>query len=250
MGGRVAAFAEVDAGCEFCQRGGKIEVGGGVVDRVGRGGDDQRVDRAGVDVLLEIGEGAFAGGFRLQGEERLAFADVAEGEVDREGEVVDGCRLAGSGEDHRAALVGLEVGDERLDPGECFGVGYFVDAAGLWDAEFAGDLAGDVEDAAGGGAQAVVGHAAGERVGCLDHIKAVHRGRVGGLFIGFSFGFTAIEERCDRALRVGAGKVAIERQDAVGHGEIGGDLHAIAEGLGRLAGEGLVLIKLSRGEFR
>ena len=210
VGGRVGAFAEVDAGFEFCQRGGEIEVGGGVVDWVGRGGDDQRVDRARVDVLLEIGEGAFAGGFRLQRDERFAFADVAEGEVDREGEVVDGGRLAGSGEDHRAAIVGLEIGDEGLDPGERFCVGDFVDAAGLRDAEFASDLAGDVEDAARCRAQAVIGHAAGERVGCLDHIEAVHRGRVGGLFIGFSFGFPTIEERCDWALRVGAGEVAIK----------------------------------------
>ena len=96
MSGRVGAFAEVDAGFEFCQRGGEIEVGGGVVDWVGRGGDDQCVDCARIDVLLEIGEGTFAGGFRLQGKKRFAFADVAESEVDREGEVVDSGRLAGS----------------------------------------------------------------------------------------------------------------------------------------------------------
>ena len=117
------------------------------------------------------------------------------------------------------------------------------------DAEFAGDLAGDVKDAAGGRAQAVIGHAASERVGGLDYVEAVHRGRVGGLFIGFSFGFAAIEEGGDRTLRVGAGEVAIERHDAVGFGEIGGDFHAIAESFGGLAGERFVLVEFCGGKL-
>ena len=103
----------MDAGLQLGEGLGELEIRRGVVNRVGRSEQDQRFDRAGIDVRLERGEIAEALGFGLHGEQRLAFADVAERDVDRKGEKVDGGGLARTGENQRLAGVFLEILDER-----------------------------------------------------------------------------------------------------------------------------------------
>ena len=196
-----------------------------------------------------MGDGAESLGFGLDDGERLAFPDVAEGDVDRQREVMNGGGLAGTCENQGLVAAGLEIGDEGFDPGKGLFVFDCIDALGERQSEFAGDLPGDVEDLAWGHTQAVVRHAAGERIGGLHGVEAVHFRRVRLVIVGLAFRLAAIEERSHRALRIGSGEIAVESENAVRLREISHGFHSVAEREGGVAGEGFVLIELRGGKL-
>ncbi len=245
VGGGMRALAEVDAGFHLGQRLGEIEIGRGVVNRIGWREQDERVDQAGIDVLDQRGEVAEALVFRLHGQQRLAFAEVAERLVDGEREPLHVRRLARTGEHERLAGVALQIGGQRLDP--CLHLRISsVRRGNAGHAECRGKMSGHHGHLAGGHSQTVVGHAAGERIGRLHRVETVHFRRIRLVLIAFALGLAAVEERRDRPLRVGAGEITVERDDAVGLGKIGHEADAIAG----ISGERLVLVEFRGGKFR
>jgi len=97
----------------------------------------------------------------------------------------------------------------------------------------------------------MIRHATGEGERGFHRIETVHFRRVRLVGVGFALRLAAIEERSDRTLIVGSGEVAVERENPVRLGEIGHQLHAVAQcDIRRVAGEGFVLIELRVVKFR
>src|SRR5690606_28850617 len=83
VGGGVGAQAVVDADLGLGERPGEVQVGRRVENGVRRGEEEQRVDRAVVEVLDQCPDVTEAFRFGGKSGQRLAFADVAELPVDR-----------------------------------------------------------------------------------------------------------------------------------------------------------------------
>ena len=113
----IAALSEMNAGFEFRETFPELQVRQSVVKRIGWGEQHQGFDGACVDIRLEAGQSAETRGFRLDGREWLVGTEVAQHQVDGQGQVVECGGLARTGEHQRFAWVGLEIFDDTLHPG-------------------------------------------------------------------------------------------------------------------------------------
>ena len=167
----IGAEAEVDGGLRFREGFTELQIGGGVVNGIRGCQENHRLDGRALEIGGERGDIAEAFGSRL--ESGNTGADVFEGKIDREREVLHGGGLAGTGDDGGFRTASLEIRGEFLHPLELFGVGDRGDARSF-NTKLAGDLSGKCDDHARRNTQTVIRHAAGEGEGGLHRVEAVH----------------------------------------------------------------------------
>ena len=220
FGGFVLEQSEMDGIGDLLEKFGETQFGRSAVGGVAAE-NEEAFYLAGINRFREI---ANAGSGRSIGFDRCdSGADVAEGAVDRVDQNLHRGGRERAGDDNRATAILGEVGRAFFDPlgikgrlrsGNGVGDGGQVGVAtgfGEDQSELTGKFAhvGDLQ------AQAVVSHAAGDRVVVLDDIKAVHRS-------AFLVGIAA----SGKALRVtNAGfdriqEIAIDCQNNIGAAEI------------------------------
>ena len=165
---------------DFGEESGEIEVGWGILGGIATE-DNECLDAAFVDGSREVSDRS-----RFQ---RISFdwqkscANVAEGGVDRIDESLQRGRGERTGDDDRTTRVRCQIGGAFFDPIriDCrlglrkgLGDGCEVGVLGfIRDGE--SELASEFTELRGPAAQAVIGHAAGDRVVVLHGVEAVHR---------------------------------------------------------------------------
>ena len=123
MGAGVCPHPEVDADLQLRKGFGELQIRRCVEDRIRGREQHQRVDDTRVDVGLERREIPQSLSLRLHGEQRLAFADVTQREVDLMGDQMHRQRLARAGQHHGFPGMRFQIGDEALDPSDVLGIG-------------------------------------------------------------------------------------------------------------------------------
>ena len=97
----------MDTILQFRKRLRELEIGKGIVYRIRRCHHDQRLDDCRIDIRLESRQSAKALQPGLDCGERLTLPDIAESEIDREGELMHSSRLPRTGEHDRFPSGGL-----------------------------------------------------------------------------------------------------------------------------------------------
>ena len=245
VGGGIGAHAEVDARFRFAQGSGEIQIGGGIKHRIRGSEKNDVLDRSRTDVLFQSDQVRHVGVVRFQSDD--CFAEIAQGLVHCIGQCLESRRGARASEHQRATFRRDQVGSAVIDPfGDAFFFKRFVGGGGRGGgSDFPRQRSSDADHFARFDAQTMVGHAAGEAEYALHGVKAVHFLLVAFGLVALSFRLATIKKRCHRTLGVERGKIAIERQNAVGLGEISHHFDPGVGGCQRLIG-----IKLRRGIFR
>ncbi len=193
VGGGVRALAPVDSCGGTCERVGEFQIGRSIENRIGRRHEHHGVHGSCVQISGELRDVRKARQFRLIALEAAAFADVSEGKIDREGEVLDRRRLAGSGKHCGPGAAGPEIGRHFPDPSELLFISDRRDVP-CRHTELAGELGGHCGNHARSDAQAVIGHAAGKGIGGFDCIEPVHRPGVRSGVVAPPFRLASVEK--------------------------------------------------------